>query len=316
VHAGPDLTSRIIGRDLFGADMTTALPQMLKFKFVNDAILQRGFAPHPTPMWVPTRANRRLTSGLALLREVVDGIIAERRTRPASEQTQDMLGLLLNFRDAENSQDRMSDAEVADQVLIFLLAGHDTTASTLACLLVELARAPKWQQTVRDELKRVLAGRPATADDMAGLPWTVRAVREAMRLYPAAHSIGRSNANDEVLNGHRIPAGSAIVVSPWTVHRSPKIWDNPETFDPRRFDLPTGQFPGDHKLDCAVALVDLLVDEVLDRRESEASIVRAGDDHVADTCPVGGYLARRSELVADLADQVQDHACQGGGPPA
>ena len=54
-----DLTSRIIGRVLFGADMTAALPQMLKFKFVNDAILQRGFAPHPTPMWVPTRANRR-----------------------------------------------------------------------------------------------------------------------------------------------------------------------------------------------------------------------------------------------------------------
>jgi cytochrome P450 len=242
-----DLTSRIIGRVLFGADMTAALPQIVKFKFVNDAILQRGFAPHPTPMWVPTRGNRRLRSGLAQLRKVVDDIIADRRTRPTSEQTQDMLGLLLNARDAENSHDRMSDAEVADQVLIFLLAGHDTTASTLACLLVELARAPEWQQTVQDELKRVLAGRPATANDMASLPWTVRTVREAMRLYPAAHSIGRSNTNDEVLNGYRIPTGSAIVVSPWTVHRSPKIWDNPEAFDPRRFDTPAGQFPGGHK---------------------------------------------------------------------
>jgi cytochrome P450 len=53
--------------------------------------------------------------------------------------------------------------------------------------------------------------------------------------------------NPEVLNGYRIPAGSAIVVSPWTVHRSPKIWDNPEAFDPRRFDIPAGQFPGGHK---------------------------------------------------------------------
>lgn len=242
-----DLTSRIIGRILFGADMSAAVPEIVKFRFVNDAILQRGFSPRPTPMWVPTRANRRLSSGLAGLRAVVDGIIAQRRGKPGSEQTDDMLGLLLNSHDVENTGDRLSDAEVADQVLIFLLAGHDTTASTLACLLVELARAPKWQQTVRDELDQVLAGRPVTAADLAGLPWTGRAVREAMRLYPAAHSIGRSNIHEERLNGYRIPAGSAVVVSPWTIHRSPKIWDDPETFDPRRFDRPAGQPPGGHK---------------------------------------------------------------------
>jgi cytochrome P450 len=68
-----------------------------------------------------------------------------------------------------------------------------------------------------------------------------------MRLYPAAHSIGRSTTADEVLQGYRIPAGSAIVLSPWAVHRSPKIWSDPDTFDPRRFDVPAGQFPGGHK---------------------------------------------------------------------
>jgi cytochrome P450 len=242
-----ELTARIIGRILFGADMTAALPKPDEFKYVSDAILQRGFAPHPTPTWIPTRANRRLSSGLAGLRDLVDGIIAQRRSRPPVGQPPDMLGLLLNARDAENTEDRMTDAEVADQVLIFLLAGHDTTASTLACLLVELPRAPEWQQTVRDELDRVLGGRAVTAGDVANLPWTGRAVREAMRLYPAAHSIGRSNTQDEVLNGCRIPAGSAIVLSPWAVHRSPKIWPDPDMFDPRRFDLPTGQIPGGHR---------------------------------------------------------------------
>jgi cytochrome P450 len=241
------LTSRIIGRILFGADMTAVVPQLVKFKLVSDAILQRGFAPHPLPVWVPTRANRRMAAGLAVLREVVAGIIAQRRTSRSAEQAQDMLGLLLNARDAENSQDRMSDAEVADQVLIFLLAGHDTTASTLACLLVELARAPEWQQTVREEVERVLDGGVVTASDIANLSWTVRSVQEAMRLYPAAHSIGRSNIKDEVLNGYRIPAGSAVVVSPWAVHRSPEIWPAPEAFDPRRFDVPAGQHPGGHK---------------------------------------------------------------------
>ncbi|HET9648946.1 MAG TPA: cytochrome P450 [Microlunatus sp.] len=73
-----------------------------------------------------------------------------------------------------------------------------------------------------DELDHVLADRVVTAGDLAALPWTGRAVREAMWLYPAAHSIGRSNTHEEMLNGYRIPAGSAIVVSPWTIHRSPK----------------------------------------------------------------------------------------------
>ena len=155
--------------------------------------------------------------------------------------------MLLHARDAENSQDRLSDEEVADQVLIFLLAGHDTTASTLACLLVELARAPEWQQTLRDELDLTLAGQAVGPDDVADLPWTLRAVREAMRLYPAAHSIGRSTTAAEMLQGYRIPAGSAVVISPWAVHRSPKIWPDPDTFDPRRFDVPTGQFPGGHR---------------------------------------------------------------------
>jgi len=242
-----DLTARIIGRILFGADMTSALPKLREFRYVNDAIFRRGFAPHPAPTWLPTPANRRLTSGLAGLRDVVDGIIAQRRGRPANEQTLDLLGLLLNARDAENDQDRMSDEEVADQVLIFMLAGHDTTASTLACLLVELARAAEWQQTVRDELDQVLGSRAVGPDDLADLAWTLRAVREAMRLYPAAHTLGRSNTADEVIHGYRIPAGSAIVVSPWVIHRSPKIWPDPDTFDPRRFDLPAGQFPGGHK---------------------------------------------------------------------
>lgn len=241
------LTARIIGRLLFGADMTSALPRLTEFRFVSDAIMQRGFTPHPAPTWLPTRANRRLASGLAGLRDIVDVIIAQRRIRTGPETAPDLLGLLLNARDADNEQDRLSDDEVADQVLIFLLAGHDTTASTLACLLVELARAPEWQQTVRDELDQGLSGPLVSADDLAALPWTVRSVREAMRLYPAAHSIGRRTTADEVLQGYRIPSGSAIVISPWAVHRSPKIWPDPDTFDPRRFDLPAGQIPGGHR---------------------------------------------------------------------
>lgn len=256
VHAEmTGLTSRIIGRILFGADMTSALPEIMGLKFVNDTLLMRGISPHAVPMWVPTRTNRRLAEGLRRLRGVVADIITERRNQPPSGPADDMLGLLLNARDDGDAQDndhhpgedRLTDAEVADQTLIFLLAGHDTTASTLACLLVELARAPQWQDTVHQELGAVLGDRPATARDLPRLPWTGRAVREAMRLYPAAHSIGRTSVADELLGGYRIPAGSTVVICPWTVHRSPQVWTDPETFDPRRFDLPAGEFPGGHR---------------------------------------------------------------------
>ena len=243
-----NLTSRIIGRILFGTDLSLALPQIRNVKFVSDELLRRGLAPHPVPMRIPTSANRRLAAGLADLRGLVATIIAERRSQgghPA--EAQDMLGMLLQARDDENRQDRLTDAEVADQALVFLLAGHDTTGSTLACLLVELARSPQWQAILREEVHRVLGGRPPTAEDIPHLVWTGRAVREAMRMYPAAHTIGRSAKKDEILNGFHIPAGSILLLSSWAVHHSPTIWPDPDTFDPRRFDVPVGEFPGGHR---------------------------------------------------------------------
>ena len=242
-----DLASRIIGRILFGVDMTTALPEIQRFSGINDALLLWGILPHPTPRWVPTPGNRRLAAGLVELRAALEGIIATRRAETDRAPGEDMLGLLLSATDDE-SADRLTDAEVADQALIFLLAGHDTTASTMACLLVELAKAPQWQETVQEEVDRVLGGRAPTAADMTDLPWTGRAVREALRLYPAAHSIGRATVQEEVLGGYRLPAGATVVVCPWTVQRSAKVWDDPHTFDPRRFDLAAaGELHGGHR---------------------------------------------------------------------
>jgi cytochrome P450 len=155
-----------------------------------------------------------------------------------------MLGLLLAARDAEDGSDRLSDSEVADQGMLFLLAGHDTTAVTLACTLFQLALSPKWQEILREEIDTSIGARTATAADVDQLPWTGRAVREAMRLYPAAHGMARSTHADEILDGYRIPAGSWVEVSPWGVHHSPAVWRDPDRFDPRRFD---GQFPGGHR---------------------------------------------------------------------
>jgi cytochrome P450 len=242
-----DVTSRVIGRILFGTDVARAIPQLTRFTVVNDELLRRAVSPHPTPQWLPTSHNRRLTHELALVRHIVDEIIAERQSERVKRSDVDMLGLLLAARDAENASDRLSEIEVANQVLLFLIAGRETTAMTLACTLAQLALAPQWQTTVREEITERLDGRAPSADEVLQLKWTDRFLRESMRLFPGAHGMNRSTPNDEIINGYYIPAGSWLEVSIWGIHHSAAVWPEPEIFDPWRFDVPAGQFPGGHR---------------------------------------------------------------------
>ena len=240
------LASRVSGRILFGADMSSAAELLTRFRRVNDQLLRRAVSPHPLPTLLPTPGNRRLARGLAGTRAIVDGLIADRRSRPDAP-ADDMLGLLCAARDAEDDADRLTDREVADQAMLFLLAGHDTTAVTLSCVLLMLAQHPDWQRRLRDEVDDRLAGRPPTAADLANLPWLDRVVRETLRLFPAAHGMGRSAVGDQRLGGCRIPAGSWVEVSIWGVHHSARVWPDPERFDPTRFVLAGDEPPGGHR---------------------------------------------------------------------
>ncbi len=242
-----EVASRISGRILLGSDLTSAFDLLKRFRRINDQLLRRAVSPHPTPRWLPTPANLRLSRGLAEVRQIADVLVAERRGRTRATNTDDIMSLLLAARDTENAADRLTGTEVADQAMLFLLAGHDTTSVTLACTLMQLARSPRWQEVLQTEIDRSLGGRAPTADDLEQLPWTGRAVREAMRLYPAAHGMARSTRDEEILSGYRIPAGSWVEVSPWGVHHSPAVWPDPSRFDPSRFDVAPGEYPGGHR---------------------------------------------------------------------
>ena len=137
--------------------------------------------------------------------------------------------------------------EVANQVLLFLIAGRETTAMTLACTLAQLALRPEWQTKLREEIRERLDGRAPSAEEVAQLEWTDHFLHECMRLFPGAYGMNRSTRDDEVLAGYHIPAGSWVEVSMWGIHHSAAVWHEPEVFDPRRFDVPTRQFPGSHR---------------------------------------------------------------------
>lgn len=239
------VTAQVIGRVLFGTDVSRAVEQLVRFDRINNALLRRAVNPHPIPRRWPTPANRRLDTELHEVRRVVAEIVAARRAEP-DRRRGDLLGLLLNTGDPAG-HGRLDDDEIADQVLIFLLAGLETTAVTLACTLLQLALAPEWQESVRHELHQQCVGTVPETADVGGLVWTGRVLRESMRLYPAAHGMARRARRDETLGGFRVPSGSWLEVSPWGIHHSPHVWSDPDTFDPRRFDLPADELPGGHR---------------------------------------------------------------------
>jgi cytochrome P450 len=246
------LTARVIGRVLFGTDVGDALPRLTRIgPFVNALLLRRSVTPHPSPRWLPTGTNRRLAAAAAEMRDIVDGIVAQRSREaegaagtPAGRRQANLLDLLLAAREAHaaggggGNGEPLTEAEVADQVLVFLLAGHETTATTLACALVLLAQNPQWQQVLQEEVDAVVGERPVTGADVPALVQVDHVVRETLRLYPAAHTVGRRAPHGDVLLGHRIPPGGNVIVSPWATQRSPVLWPNPDRFDPERFAVP------------------------------------------------------------------------------
>lgn len=230
------LTLAVIGRVLFGDDLDTATPVLREaLPVVSAHVLRRGRSPLRLPATWPTPANRRAARAQRRLYEVVEGIINRRRASAAGE---DLLSLLLRARDPDAvGADALDDAEVRDQMLIFLLAGHETTATALTFALHLLGRHPDVQQRVRAEAEQVLSAndQAPTVERIAALVYTTQVVKETMRLYPSAYGMGRQIPKGDVIDGYHLPPGADVLVSPWVTHRHPRLWEAPQRFNPDRF---------------------------------------------------------------------------------
>jgi cytochrome P450 len=158
-------------------------------------------------------------------------IESRRRSGPAAN---DLLDMLLAARDAE-SDTGMSDAQLRDEVLTLLFAGHDTTASGLAWAWYLLARHPQVQAALHDEAAAQLAGRTPEAEDLPHLPLATAVFQEALRLYPPAPGLARRAVAPDELQGRPVPANAIVMPSQWVIHRHPDYWDEPDQFRPERF---------------------------------------------------------------------------------
>jgi cytochrome P450 len=229
-----DYALRTVGRILFGTDVDDAVPVVRStFPILNRHVRRRGLTPVRPPRWWPTPAQVRADRARRALYAVVDAII-ERRTA-AGATGPDLISLLVAARDPETGVG-LSRQEIRDQVLIFLLAGHETTSTALTFTLHLLGRHPDVQAAVARECGEVLGGRVPRSDDIARLGLATMAVKEAMRLYPPAYALGRLAEHETTIGGRRIPAGSIVVLSPWATHRRADLWPEPTRFDPWRFE--------------------------------------------------------------------------------
>ena len=186
------------------------------------------------PSWIPRLTQVRGRRSLAFFRSIVAQTMEQRRQLMADSPDvvpQDFLTLLLKAQGPEG----LTRAEVEDNIITFIGAGHETTARALGWTLWLLAKAPI-------ELARVEAEIDAMWEDLGEphtwlekLPFTRAAFEEAMRLYPPAPSINRSPVKDDRYGDLDLPAGANVLVMPWVIHRHRKYWSNPDAFDPSRF---------------------------------------------------------------------------------
>ncbi len=193
----------------------------------------------PLPRWLP-RGFRRSTKRSA---RIIRGLIAD-MTRARQEQIRsgmapnDLATKIMTTQDPETGE-MFSAEEMIDQVAIFFLAGHETSASALAWALYLLALEPDWQARVAQEAA-VLTEDPDFSV-MSKLKVTRDVFREALRLYPPVPMMVRQTTCPEVFRDRDIPTGSQVVVSPWHLHRQNRLWDNPDGFDPARWESENGK---------------------------------------------------------------------------
>jgi cytochrome P450 len=186
------------------------------------------------PDWVP-RPGRMFSAGaVAKMKGMADTAIEARRDRDP-DTVPDLLDLLLAGEDPETGR-KMSVAELRDNLLTFIVAGHETTALTLAWSLYLLAQDPRVQNKARQELGTVLQGRAPTGEDVAQLPYLLHVVDEALRLYPPAGMVSRTALGPDELCGREIRRGDTVIVPIYALHRHHMLWDQPNAFRPERWD--------------------------------------------------------------------------------
>lgn len=191
------------------------------------------------PDWMPRFRNAAVRRAQRRIHRVLDAMIADYRSRPATEDAS-VISRLLDARDSDGKP--LDEVTLRNEAAMLFLAGHETTANTMAWVWFLLSQCPEVEARLHSELDAVLGDRLPTLADLRQLTYTQAVVEETLRLYPPLPILPREALHEETFKGVRIPKGSMVFVVPWLLHRHRRLWDKPDHFIPERF-LPGSKEP-------------------------------------------------------------------------
>ena len=226
------LTLEVAVRTLFGTSLAGDSESIGKaMTFLMRHYLRRARTPWRVPESWPTSANRRARREVEYMDSLIYGIISDRKkdTHPRK----DLLSLLMSAMHDDGSQ--MTERQVRDESMTLFVAGHETTALSLAWTWYLLGENPAAEACLHEELRAVLGGRPAEVSDLEKLPYLDAVIYESLRLYPPAYMMARMNLETVHLGGYEIPPRSTLLASQWVMHRDPRFFEQPEQFIPERW---------------------------------------------------------------------------------
>jgi cytochrome P450 len=206
-----------------------ALEVVLRF-ILGDDYEQVGF--HFDLLNEETARNMAFARSFRALGKVLLQVIDRRRSDSGTSTPTDALAQLMQARDTQSGQ-LMQDRQLIDEILTLIVAGHETTASTLNWTWYLLSQHPEVEQKLSNELNDSMAF--SGFDDLARFPYTRQIIDETMRLYPAGWCLNRKALHDDWLGDYSVPAGTEIYIPPYFIQRHPDVWEEPDRFNPDRF---------------------------------------------------------------------------------
>lgn len=223
------LTLEVVGRALFGKSLSGESEAIASATIsALDVVVAKAQLPLPIPTWIPTKNNRKLKKAIAQLDKAVAELLTAPETHPDA-----FISLL---REAHLSDPvRFDVTAVRDEIVTFIVAGHETVASAMAWMWQLLINHPTVLNQCINEAKAA-----KNLDDLNHVPYIQSVFAETMRLYPPAWLITRNTLASDVLEGVEVPANSLVIMSPYLLQRQGS-WQKPEVFDPSRFDTPQSQ---------------------------------------------------------------------------
>ncbi|GHH39550.1 cytochrome P450 [Lentzea cavernae] len=225
-----ELTLRVLGRVLLDADLSEFHTLGASFEAVQDQAMFEMMSLSAVPTWMPLPRQLKFRRARADLQRVVDRLVAD-GARPGGD---DVVSRLVESTRAEVDPS-VGRVRMRDELVTLLLAGHETTASTLSWAFHLLDRHPHVAAAVHDEVVGALGDRMPVFEDLHALPYTSAVLQEVMRLYPPVWILPRQAREADVIGGYRVEAGADVLICPYTLHRHPAFWEDPERFDPGRF---------------------------------------------------------------------------------